>query len=113
MIYKIFGPGAATVREIMVPLVEVVAVPSTTTPDDAVTVMLERGFSRLPIFRQRVTNLVGVVTAMDLFRRGSSVRALEELMRQPYYVPETKRIDDVLRQTQRRGVPLATGGDAS
>jgi len=107
MIDKIFGLGDTTVREIMVPLVEVVAVPSTTTPDDAVTVMLERGFSRLPIFRQRVTNLVGVVTAMDLFRRGSSVRALEELMRQPYYVPETKRIDDLLREMQRSGVHLA------
>jgi putative hemolysin len=107
MIDKIFGLGDTTVREIMVPLVEVVAVPSTTTPDEAVAVMLERGFSRLPIFRQRVTNLVGVVTAMDLFRRGSSVRALEELMRQPYYVPETKRIDDLLREMQRSGVHLA------
>ncbi|PYM80878.1 MAG: HlyC/CorC family transporter [Candidatus Rokuibacteriota bacterium] len=107
MIDKIFGLGDTTVREIMVPLVEVVAVPSTTTPDDAVTVMLERGFSRLPIFRQRVTNLVGVVTAMDLLRRGASVRALEELMRQPYYVPETKRIDDLLREMQRSGVHLA------
>src|SRR5438552_17479091 len=96
-----------SVREIMVPLVEVVAVPSTTTPDEAVAVMLERGFSRLPIFRQRVTNLVGVVTAMDLLRRGASVRALEELMRQPYYVPETKRIDDLLREMQRSGVHLA------
>jgi CBS domain containing-hemolysin-like protein len=44
---------------------------------------------------------------MDLFRRGSSVRALEELMRQPYYVPETKRIDDLLREMQRSGVHLA------
>ena len=107
MIDKIFGLGDTTVREIMVPLVEVVAVPSTTTPDEAVAVMLERGFSRLPIFRQRVTNLVGVVTAMDLLRRGASVRALEELMRQPYYVPETKRIDDLLREMQRSGVHLA------
>ncbi len=107
MIDKIFDLGDTTVREIMVPLVEVVAVPDTTTPDEAVAVMLERGFSRLPIFRQRVTNLVSVVTAMDLFRRGSSVGTLEELMRQPYYVPETKRIDDLLREMQRSGVHLA------
>ena len=107
MIDKIFGLGDTAVREIMVPLVEVVAVPDTTTPDEAVAVMLERGFSRLPIFRQRVTNLIGVVTAMDLFRRGSSVGTLEELMRQPYYVPETKRIDDLLREMQRSGVHLA------
>jgi magnesium and cobalt exporter, CNNM family len=107
MIDKIFGLGDTAVREIMVPLVEVVAVPDTTTPDEGVAVMLERGFSRLPIFRQRVTNLVGVVTSMDLFRRGSSAGTLAELMRQPYYVPETKRIDDLLREMQRSGVHLA------
>jgi magnesium and cobalt exporter, CNNM family len=107
MIDKIFGLGDTAVREIMVPLVEVVAVPDTTTPDEGVSVMLERGFSRLPIFRQRVTNLVGVVTAMDLFRRGSAAGTLAELMRQPYYVPETKRIDDLLREMQRSGVHLA------
>ena len=106
MIDKIFDLGDTTVREIMVPLVEVAAVPDTATPDEAVAVMQERGFSRLPIFRQRVTNLIGVVTVMDLFHRGSTARTVEELMRQPYYVPETKRIDDLLREMQRARVHL-------
>ncbi|PYM04765.1 MAG: hypothetical protein DMD82_13440, partial [Candidatus Rokuibacteriota bacterium] len=101
MIDKIFDLGDTTVREIMVPLVEVVAVPDTATPDEAVAVIQERGFSRLPIYRQRVTNLIGVLTVMDLFHRGGSARTVEELMRQPYYVPETKRIDDLLREMQR------------
>jgi putative hemolysin len=107
MIDKIFDLGDTTVREIMVPLVEVAAVPDTATPDEVISLMLERGFSRVPIYRQRITNLVGIVTAMDLFHRGSEVTAVEELMRPPSYVPETKRIDDLLREMQRGRLHMA------
>jgi putative hemolysin len=107
MIDKIFDLGDTTVREIMVPLVEVAAVPDTATPDEVIGLMLERGFSRVPIYRQRITNLVGIVTAMDLFHRGPEVTAVEELMRPPSYVPETKRIDDLLREMQRGRLHMA------
>jgi CBS domain containing-hemolysin-like protein len=107
MIDKIFDLGDTTVREIMVPLVEVAAVAETATPEEAIAVMLERGFSRLPIFRQRVTNLVGLVTAMDLFARAAEARTVGELMRPANYVPETKRIDDLLREMQRARLHLA------
>jgi CBS domain containing-hemolysin-like protein len=107
MIDKIFDLGETTVREIMVPLVEVAAVPDTATPTEAVAVMQERGFSRLPIFRQRVTNLIGIVTAMDLFQRGAEARTVEDLMRQPRYVPETTRIDALLREMQRARLHMA------
>jgi len=107
MIDKIFDLGDTTVREIMVPLVEVVMLPVTATPRDAVAVIRQRGFSRVPVYAQRETNIVGVVAAMDLLRRGTSARTLDELMRQPYYVPETKRIDDLLRKLQRGRMHLA------
>ncbi len=107
MIGGIFGLGDTTVREIMRPLVDVVMLPDTATPRDAIALIRERGFSRLPIYRQRETNVVGVVAAMDLLRRGAEARRLDELMRQPYYVPETKRIDDLLREMQRAGIHMA------
>jgi putative hemolysin len=107
MIDKIFDLGDTTVREIMVPLVEVVMLPITATPRDAVAVIQQRGFSRVPVYSERETNIVGVVAAMDLLRRGASAKTLDELMRQPYYVPETKRIDDLLRELQRARVHLA------
>src|SRR5262245_34884097 len=107
MIDKIFDLGDTTVREIMVPLVEVVMLPITATPRDAVAVIQQRGFSRVPVYSERETNIVGVVAAMDLLRRGASAKILDELMRQPYYVPETKRIDDLLRELQRGRVQLA------
>jgi putative hemolysin len=107
MIDKIFDLGDTTVREIMVPLVEVAMLPITATPRDAVTVIQQRGFSRVPVYAERETNIVGVIAAMDLLWRGASAKTVDELMRQPYYVPETKRIDDLLRELQRGRVQLA------
>ena len=107
LIDKIFDLGDTTVREVMVPLVEVAMLPETSTPRDAVTFIMDRGFSRVPIFRQRETNIVGVVGAKDILSRGASVRTLDELKRPPYYVPETKRIDDLLREMQRNRTHMA------
>lgn len=107
LIDKIFDLGDTTVREIMVPLVEVAMLPDTATTRDAVAFVMDRGFSRVPIFRQRETNVVGVVGAKDILSRGAAVRTLDELKRPPYYVPETKRIDDLLREMQRNRTHMA------
>ena len=107
MIDKIFDLGDTIVREIMVPLVEVAMLPIDATPTEAIARVRERGFSRLPIYEQRETNVVGVVTSMDLLVHGAQAPRLAELMRQPYFVPETKRIDDLLREMQRHRIHLA------
>jgi CBS domain containing-hemolysin-like protein len=107
LIDKIFDLGDTTVREVMVPLVEVAMLADTATPRDAVAFIMDRGFSRVPIFRQRETNVVGVVGAKDILSRGAAVRSLDELKRPPYYVPETKRIDDLLREMQRNRTHMA------
>ena len=107
LIDKIFDLGDTTVREVMVPLVEVAMLADTATPRDAVAFIMDRGFSRVPIFRQRETNIVGVVGAKDILSRGAAVRTLDELKRSPYYVPETKRIDDLLREMQRNRTHMA------
>jgi putative hemolysin len=107
MIDKIFDLGEKTVREIMVPLVDVVALPASAPPDDAVRVIAERGFSRIPVYTDRAFNLVGVVTVMDLLRRGAQTPDLRSLMRAAHYVPETKLIDDLLREMQKGRIQLA------
>ena len=107
MIDKIFDLGDTTVREVMVPLVEVAMLPEGTTPADAIALIGQRGFSRIPIYAQRETDIVGVVTAMDLLRRGAEVATLAELRRPVAYVPETKRIDDLLREMQRSRTHMA------
>jgi magnesium and cobalt exporter, CNNM family len=107
MIDKIFDLGDTTVREVMVPLVEVAMLHETATPADAIALVGQRGFSRIPVYAQRETDLVGVVTAMDLLKRGAEVATLGDLRRPVSYVPETKRIDDLLREMQRSRNHLA------
>jgi putative hemolysin len=107
MIDNIFDLGETTVREVMVPLIDVVMVPESAKPMEAVMLVQQRGFSRLPVFAERETVITGVVTAMDLLRGGASAARVRELMRQPLYVPESKRIDDLLREMQKNRVHLA------
>ncbi len=107
MIDKIFDLGETAVREIMVPLVDVAALPENATSDDAVRLIQERGFSRLPVYADRELNIVGVVTTMDLLRRGAETRDLKTLMRPATYAPETKRIDELLTEMQKGRVQLA------
>ena len=107
MIDKIFDLGDTAVREIMVPLVDVMALPETARPEDAVRVIQERGFSRIPVYTDRVINIVGVVAAMDLLNRGADAPDLKSLMRPATYVPETKHIDELLKEMQKARVQLA------
>jgi putative hemolysin len=107
MIDKIFDLGDTTVREVMVPLVDVVMLADTAAVGDAIALIRQRGFSRLPVYGQRETNVAGVVTSMDLLRRGGQARTVAEIMRPPTFVPETKRIDDLLREMQKGRNPLA------
>jgi len=107
MIDKIFDLGETAVREVMVPLVDVAALPETASRADAAHLIQERGFSRIPVFTDQVFNIVGVVTAMDLLRRGGEATDVRALMRPATYVPETKRIDDLLREMQKNRVQLA------
>ena len=107
MIDKIFELGETAVREVMVPMVDVAALPETATPDECVRLIAERGFSRIPIYADQIFNVVGVVTAMDLWRHGATAPDARALMRPATYVPETKRIDDLLRELQKARVQLA------
>jgi putative hemolysin len=107
MIDKIFDLGETAVREIMVPLVDVAALPENATPEDAVRLIQERGFSRIPVYADRELNIVGVVTTMDLLRRDAEAGDLKTLMRPATYAPETKRIDELLTEMQKGRVQLA------
>jgi len=81
--------------------------PHEAAPGEAIRLIHERGFSRIPVYAERETNVVGVVAAMDLLSRGTEASRLGQLSRQPYYVPESKRIDDLLREMQRARIHLA------
>ena len=90
----------------MVPLVDVVAFPRTR----ASTTRSPRsgaGHSRLPVYRERIDNVVGVVAALDVLGRGAVGETIRMLMRPAHYVPAAKRISDLLPEMQRRRIQLA------
>lgn len=98
LIRGVFEIRDTVVEEVMTPLVQVDALPCTASVREAVEAALRTGFSRIPVFRDRVDNLVGVVSASDLLFQTKSGAELQDLMRPVLYVPETQRVDALLDQ---------------
>jgi putative hemolysin len=107
MIRRIFGFSDTRVYEAMIPLVEVVALDDNATVDELMQAIREHGFSRIPIFQDNVHNIVGWVNAFDVLSMPPGERSFRHLIRPAYYVPETRRIGDLLKDVQQKGIPLA------
>jgi putative hemolysin len=107
MIRRIFGFSDTRVHEAMIPLVEVVALEDTASVDELVQAIRAHGFSRIPIFQDNIHNIVGWVNAFDVLSLPPGERSFRHLIRPAYYVPETRRIGDLLRDVQQKGIPLA------
>ena len=67
----------------------------------------QSGHSRLPVYRERIDNVVGVVAVLDILGRGATGETIRTLMRPAHYVPATKRVSDLLPEMQRRRIQLA------
>jgi CBS domain containing-hemolysin-like protein len=107
MIEGIFDLVETSVREVMVPLVDVVAVPEDASTDEVIAKIQQSGHSRLPVYRERIDNVVGVVAVLDILGRGATGETIRTLMRPAHYVPATKRVSDLLPEMQRRQIQLA------
>jgi len=107
MIEGIFDLVETSVREVMVPLVDIVAVPEDAGIEEATARIRESGHSRLPVYRERIDNIVGVVAALDILGRGAAGDTVQTLMRPAHYVPAAKRVSDLLPEMQRRRIQLA------
>jgi len=110
MISSIFEFRETIVREIMVPRVDIRAVPARAKLMEIVDLLLREGHSRYPVYRETVDQVVGVVYVKDLFRyirEGRMEITAEEIMRPAYFVPETKKVDELFREMRQNHVHLA------
>lgn len=110
MIYSIFELGETMAREVMVPRIDIVAIDVQTPPEEVVRVIAETGHSRIPVYEGTVDGIVGLVYAKDLllYLQGDGPRpSLREMLRPAYFVPETKKVDDLLREMQQRRIHMA------
>ena len=111
MIHAILHLDKTFVREIMVPRVDIVSVGADAGVERAAERMLDAGHSRLPVYGETPDNIVGVLYSRDLLaeaaRGGAAGKTLADLMRPPFFVPETKRVDEMLQEFQERRVHMA------
>jgi CBS domain containing-hemolysin-like protein len=73
-------------------------------------IVTERGYSRVPIYRENIDDIVGIIYAKDLLRamsNGGRERPLSELFREPFFIPESKRLDELLTEMQSRRIHMA------
>jgi len=100
----------AVVREVMVPRPDMTSISEAASSDEAVDLSLAEGVSRIPVTRAGPDDIVGILYARDLLAlmdSGVAATAVGELMRPGYYVPETKRISELLREMQANQVHMA------
>ena len=111
MIQAIFRLGDTLTREIMVPRIDVQALEIGTSLSDAVDTLLKTGFSRLPVYEETIDNILGLLYAKDLlqiWRDGNEYAEIrQELLRKAYFVPEAKKVDELLGEMQGRHVHMA------
>lgn len=98
-----------TVKEIMVPRTKVVALDINAPREKVIKVVLNEGYSRLPVYKDTIDNIVGVIYAKDLINyiEEPNLFILYDLLRPAYFVPETKKISELLRELQKNKVHMA------
>jgi CBS domain containing-hemolysin-like protein len=94
------------VRQVMVPRTEIVAIPDDSTVAGVVQLLRQSPFTRLPVYREDLDHIVGVVHVKDVVG-AAPASAVSELMRKPLYLPETAHLDRALAQFRRERVQLA------
>jgi len=103
MISSIFEFGETIVREVMTPKPDMQCLPIESSVDQAIKAILESGHSRIPVYEGNIDNIVGIIYAKDLLKTIEVDRSklnLKDFMRPAIFVPESKKVDDLLHQMQ-------------
>ena len=108
LIQSIFEFGDTLVREVMTPRPDIVAVRAETTFAGLRALLKEQTYSRIPVFKESLDNILGIVFVKDLIQlSGDETRTIDSLIRPAYFVPETKNVADLLREFQQQRVQIA------
>lgn len=109
-IHSIIEFGETTVKEVMTPRTDIGAVPVTATVKEARDAMIEWKCSRLPVYREQIDDIVGLLFMRDLIQSwadGKENENIKSLIRPVFFVPETKLVDELLEEMQKAHVQLA------
>jgi CBS domain containing-hemolysin-like protein len=111
MIHSIFQLDDTLIREIMVPRIDVQALEVGVSLSEAIEMLLTSGHSRVPVYEETIDNILGLLYAKDLLKvwqDGNGMADIRrDLLREPYFVPEAKMVDELLEEMQKRRVHMA------
>ena len=101
--------GNIDVSEIMTPRIDILAIDIQTKLQDLVPILIEYGYSRIPVYSENLDNIKGILYIKDLMPhfQKSDRFSWQTLIRPPYYVPDNKKIDDLLREFQTKKIHMA------
>jgi putative hemolysin len=110
MIKGVFGLEETAVREIMTPRTDIVALEVDSDSREALRLVADRGYSRIPVYEGNLDAIFGVVYVKDLIRYlslGPALPRLRDIARKPFFVPESKRVDDLLTDMRKQRTHMA------
>lgn len=113
MIEGVFDIDEIDVTDIMIPRIDMIAIKESSSINKALELIINHGHSRIPVYRDRIDNIVGIIYAKDLLsiihnkKDEAEKISISDLMRSAYYVPETKKVSQLLKELQLKKVHIA------
>ncbi|GAA4334039.1 hemolysin family protein [Mucilaginibacter gynuensis] len=109
LIQNVFEFNERVVKNIMVPRTKISGIDIDTEKDELIAILIEEGYSRMPVYEEVIDKIVGIVHAKDilpLIARGEEI-VLKDIIRKPYFIPETKKINDLMAELQQKRIQIA------
>lgn len=109
MIQGIFELKDTLVREVMIPRTEIVGIESEETIDDLIKLIKEDGHTRYPVYKDSMDNIIGIIHIKDILTKwdGKGESRLKPFIRHPFIVPETKNVEELLREFKKKRTHIA------
>ncbi len=113
MIDSIFELGDKMVKEIMIPRIQIISVREETHLGSVIDTIAREGYSRMPVYKDSIDKITGIIYIKDIISGGTKsferfeMMQAKDYMREPYFVPETKKVSDLIRELQERKMQMA------
>ncbi|MBC7913001.1 MAG: HlyC/CorC family transporter, partial [Pyrinomonadaceae bacterium] len=109
LIKNVFDFNERVVKHIMVPRTKISGIEQNTTPEELLEIIVKEGYSRMPVYDETIDKIIGVIHAKDILPLLAQQKelVLKDIIRKPYLIPETKKINDLLAEFQLRRIQIA------
>lgn len=114
LLHRVFELNDKFAKEIMVPRSKIAAINADMSSDDILRIVTEEGHTRYPVYRHSIDNVIGIIHSKAIINMliNNPLFVLEDLMMEPYFIPEDKEISKILVEFQQKGLHIAIVKDA-